>query len=332
MKKIKSLFFVASLTISMISGCSQSTAVNESSTSRDNKQQSDYPTRPITVIVSGSVGGGTDVGTRMTTAYWEKELGVPMPVSNISGARGQAIINLAKAKPNGYTIGMLSVPLLPAFYLDPETQSKKISLDSFTPIANLVSDYGVICIRAEEKRFTNVKELFEYAKKNEVTAAAASFGGDDHVAILKINKASNTKMVPVFLKSTTECLAGVLGGHVDVLFANVSEVYSNKQLKVIAVMSKTRSPYLPEVPTLEESGYPNIINSSSRGILAFGKLDPASRDILVRGLEKVNKNEEYLKKMKDIGMQIEFIPGEEYKKFLIKEEETLISIKSLFGW
>ncbi|MDF2522417.1 MAG: tripartite tricarboxylate transporter family receptor [Clostridiales bacterium] len=341
MKKFLSIALIFALSLGTLAGCNQKT--NKNNESKEQTQSNttaaakkiDYPTRPIKVIVSGSAGGASDIGMRAIAPFLEKELGQPITIENNAGGSGWiAWTDLATAKPDGYTLGIINIPALPAGYLDPKMK-RNLSLQSYTPIANNVSDFGVIAIRKDEKRFSNIKEVIEFAKKNEITATTGAVAGDDHIAILKINKAFNSKLLPIHGKSTPEYLASFLGGHVDILFANVSEVTAlqkNNELKVIAVMSKERSPYLPNVPTLEESGFTGVLNGSSRGFAGPAGMDPNLVAFISSALEKSMKNPEYVKKMKEIGLEIDYKNSDGFKKFIADEEEKIKSMKDLLGY
>ena len=167
MKKILKLLVILLLTVLIFAGCAdQASEIVEV----EKPGEIDFPTRPITLIVSFSAGGGTDVGARLLIPYVEKELGVNINVVNKPGGSGWVgWTELLSAKPDGYTIGYINTPNLLVGYLDPQFNRDE-NIDSFALISNHVVDYGAISISPKETRFTNAKELFEYAKINEVTA------------------------------------------------------------------------------------------------------------------------------------------------------------------
>ncbi|GAB7387021.1 tripartite tricarboxylate transporter substrate binding protein [Bacillaceae bacterium] len=310
---------------------SESNAGNSSSA--QSGEGSDYPNKPITLIVAYAAGGGTDVGARILVPYLEKELGVPVNVVNKPGGGGWIGWNeLANAEPDGYTIGYINTPNFMTGYLDPQYK-REHNLESFIPIANHVTDPGVIAIRNDEKRFSNIQELIEYAKQNELTTTSTGVGSDDHLAALKLNDKFGTKLKPVHNGGAAESRTAVLGGHVDLLFANAGEVFQmhkDGEVKIIAVMAEERSPFLPDVPTMKESGF-DVVSGSARGIAAPKGVDPEKIEILRAALEKGIKNEEQGKKMAGMGLQVDYKEGEEYKNMLVQDEKGVIELRHLLG-
>jgi tripartite-type tricarboxylate transporter receptor subunit TctC len=341
MKKFLSLSLAVALTLTLSAcgGGTQATSAGQTPASsgeaKTGANQEKYPNKPINLIIAYAAGGGTDVGARILMPYVEKELGVPINIINRPGGGGWiGWSELASAKPDGYTIGYINTPNFMTGYLDPK-QKREHNLESFAPIANHITDPGAIAIRKDETRFTNIKELIEFAKTNELTATSTGVGSDDHYAALKLNKKFGTKFIPVHNSGSAESQTAVMGGHVDVLFANVGELYNlhhNKEIKIVAVMSQERSPFLPDVPTLKESGFEGVISGSARGIAAPKGVDPEKLEILRAALEKGIKNEEQIKKQGESGLQVDYIDKEEYKQLLKDDEKGVLELRDLLGW
>ncbi|MDM5340445.1 tripartite tricarboxylate transporter substrate binding protein [Fictibacillus enclensis] len=330
MKKLLSMVLIMVL---LLAGCAGNKASSGSSKGGSGNAKG-YPKKAINVIVAYEAGGGTDSGARIMLPYVEKELGVPLNVVNKPGGGGWiGWSQLANSKPDGYTIGYINTPNFMTGYLDPKFKRKE-SLESFTPIANHVTDPGAIAIRADEKRFTTIKELVEYAKKKRLTATSTGVGSDDHYASLKMNDQLGTKFEPVQNKGSAESVTSVLGGHVDVLFANVGELMSlhkEGKIKIIGVMNKERSSFLPKVPTLEESGY-KVYSWSARGLAAPKGIDPEQLKVLQEAFEKGIKNKEQVEKMGKLGLQVQYLGGQDYKNLLQSDEDEVKKLGKLLGW
>lgn len=296
---------------------------------------SEYPDGPIKVIVSYAAGGSSDIGARVLMQYVEKELGVPVVVENRPGAGGWVgWEELLKAEPDGNTIALINTPNLMTGYLDPTTERDE-SLESFDLIANHITDPGVIAVNKDDDRFNSVEDVIEYAKENPTTTTSTGALGDDHIASLKLNKSLDTQFNAVHNGGAGESVTAVLGGHVDILFANVGDVttlYNDKEIKVLGVMSEERSTLLPEVPTLAEEGYEGIISSSSRGYAAPKGVDEEVMTVLQDAFEKAIANEEQIKKVEDTGLQVNYLKSEEYLEFLKEEENGIKEISDLLGW
>ncbi|MDQ0221139.1 tripartite tricarboxylate transporter substrate binding protein [Peribacillus cavernae] len=309
----------------------------ETSSSKESKAKgkSNFPNKPITLIVSFEAGGGTDTGARTLMPYVEKELGVPITVVNKPGAGGWVgWSELARAKPDGYTIGYINTPNLITGYVNPSFKRKE-NLDSFELIANHVTDVGAIAVRKDDDRFKDINDLVELAKKKQLTTTSTGVGSDDHFAAVKMNKNLGTKFEAVHTKGFGENLSNILGGHVDVMFANVGEVVKPQeegQLKVLAVMLPERSPLLPDVPTLKEAGMGDISSASARGIAVPKGMDKENLDILRAAFEKGIKNAKHQEKMEDMGLLVDFRKGDDYTNMLKDEEANVNNLKELLGW
>ena len=294
--------------------------------------QAQYPERNVTLIVPYGAGGGTDITARLLAKDIEPLLGKPVTVENRAGGGGWVGWGaLAKAAPDGYTIGYLNVPSLYAGYLDKQYKRTE-SLESFTPLMNHVIDYNIWSVRADSP-FRTVKDVIDAAKKepNKITVTGFGVGGDDHIATLAIEAETGARFVTVHHRSTAEGKTQVLGGHVQVLAANISEVAEEVRagtIRILGVMSAERSPFLPNSPTFREQGY-NQVWSVTRGIAAPAKLAKDAETKLVAALEKTLSSKEHQAKAEKLSLQPLIIKGEEYRAFLKKNEQDT---KKLMNW
>ncbi len=291
-----------------------------------------YPERNIVLIVPYGAGGGTDITARMLAKDLEAVLGKPVTVENRAGGGGWVGWgSLAKAAPDGYTIGYLNVPSMYAGYLDRQ-YNRSETLDSFTPLMNHVLDYNVWAVKADSP-FKSVKDVVDAAKKTPEAISVSAFGAgsDDHLAILSMEKENGIKLIAVHHKSTADAKTGALGGHLQVLGANISEVAEEARagtIRILGVMAPERSPFLPNVPTFKEQGF-NQVWSVSRGIAAPGNLPKNVQDTLTAALEKTLNSAEHQQKARQLSLEPRVIKGDDYRKFL-KDNE--VSTKTLMGW
>ena len=292
-----------------------------------------YPERNISLIVPYGAGGGTDITARLLARDLEPVIGKPVTVENRGGGGGWIGWGaLAAAKPDGYTIGYLNVPSMYAGYLDPAIGKRKENLESFTPIINHVIDYNIWAVKADSP-FKTVKDVIDAAKKKPETITVSAFGAgsDDHIAILGIEAETGTKFIVIHSKSTAEAKTQALGGHIQVLAANVSEVAEEVragQFRLLGVMAPERSRFLPQAPTFKEQGF-NQVWSVTRGIAAPAKLDKKVEATLTAALEKVIGSREHQEKAEKLSLEPLVIRGEAYRKFL-KDNE--VATKKLMKW
>lgn len=294
-----------------------------------------YPERPISTLISFGAGGNTDVGARILFPAVERELGVPLNIINRPGGGGWVgWTQLLNSPSDGYTLGYINTPNLITGYLDPQYR-RNVDLDDFEPIANHVTDYGVISINKDETRFSDVDELVAYAQANVLTASTTGANGDDHIAMLKMNHQYNTHFVPVHTTGTAEQRAAIQGGHVDVNFSNVGDTnmaHRNGDLNIIAIMAPERSSFIPDVPTLEELGYSGVISWSARGIAAPKGIDPAQRELLEAAFVRGMQDPEHMARMEEMGLMVDIRTGDAYREMLEEEEESVRALEDLLGW
>ena len=322
-KKLFFLMFVCVLSISLLlvsSGAALAAA---------------FPTKPVTLIVPYPPGGGSDIGARLLSVEAEKILGQPISIVNQPGAGGwigwTALLN---TKADGYTIAHINTPNVITGYVDPQQKRDK-TLDNFAPILCFCIDDGILAINPKETRFTDMKSLIAFAQKNEVTAAVTGAASDDDILLKTLNKELNTKFVPVISRGAAETIPAVMGGHVDILIANVGEVKNpaaNGDLKPIAVTALERTPIMPDVPTVKELTGAAVVGASARGLAAPAGTDPAVLKVLIDAFSKAAQVQSFRDKMMGQGLNVVAIAGDDYMKKMKEEEANVKSLAPLFGW
>jgi len=285
----------------------------------------EYPTRFITLMVPWPAGGGADTAARILASIAEKRMGQPIIVVSRAGAGSQVgLTELARQKPDGYYLGMPSLPALNTIILDRERRAA-FNVDSFLPIINQVLDPGIIYVKAGSP-YKTLKDLLEDAKKRpgEIRAATTGILGDDHLAILMLEEAANVKFRLVHFDGAATMLTAALGGQVDVAFDNVGTVavrIKARELVCLGVMDHERSKFIPDIPTLGELGFPTIISSSTRGIMGpKGIPDPIVKKIQAVFLEAM-QDPGHVEKMEKAGLAIKPMVGPEYKKYFLDLHE-----------
>ncbi|MFL9825651.1 tripartite tricarboxylate transporter substrate binding protein [Rhodoplanes sp. SY1] len=294
--------------------------------------RAEFPDKNLTLIVPYGAGGGTDIGARLLAKDLEPLVKQPVIVQNITGGGGwTGWGTLAAAKPDGYTLGLLNAPSFYMGYLDPKL-GRKERLESFTPLINHVIDYVVITV-VPGSPYKTVKELVEAAKAKPgtISITAHGVGGDEHLAIMQLERMTGAKFKVIHNKATPESKSQVLGNHVQVLACNLSEIVTevkDNQLRVLGVMSPTKSRFLPTSPTFKEQGY-DIEASVSRGVAGPAGLPKDVEEKLVAWLDKVVTSKEHQEKADSLFLELRSIKGDAYRKFLKDNEQT---VKDLMGW
>lgn len=280
----------------------------------------DYPTKPISMIIPFPAGGSTDVGGRIVAALLEKELGQPVQVVNKGGAGGQVgWTELAMAKPDGYTIGMMSLPHLPAVVVDPERKAA-FKQEDIVPLASQALDPTQVAVRGDAP-YKSFKELVDDAQKRgkQIKVGIVGIMQDDEIGYLQTAEAAKFEMQPVRFDGAAPTITALLGGHIDVTFCTVGDNYVQSKagkIKVLAVLDKERTTkFYPDVPTMKELGYGELLSASTRGFAAPRGVPEPIMKKLEDALLKVMKSEDHVKKIEDAGQPVKIMGREEFTKY-----------------
>jgi len=218
----------------------------------------DYPSRPIRLAVGFAPGGATDVVARLITGQLSQELGQTIYVENIPGASGFiAWRNIAAAAPDGYSLLMAenAIAIRPGFKdmtptFDPLTQLEPVAAVAHSPLALVV---------AEKVPANTVAELIALSRKTEKKLDYASAGNGSVAQLVweVVKDGAKIDAVDVPYRGGGPAMAAIISNQVDLIMASTQVAQpqvESKRLKALAVTGKTRSPALPNVPTLAEAG------------------------------------------------------------------------------
>ena len=290
-----------------------------------------YPDRPIQVIVPYPAGGGTDTVARTLVAELEKELGVSINVVNRGGGGGLVgSSTIARAKPDGYTIGLLASDI--SGY-EPQGLSD-LTYEDFTPIGQtneLASSVTVIA----DSPYKTINDLLTAIEEspNELKGTGATPGQNWHVGYLGMMQAAGLDTDSVIWVPTQ----GGTAGHMDVAAGNSTfstaslaearALIESDKLKALAVMSNDRSDLFPDVPTLKEQGVDHSFNIW-HGVVGPKDLPQEVLDVLLPAVEKAAKSEEFTSTLEGRGFTVVWRPRDEFKAYLADEYEAA---KTLFA-
>jgi len=219
--------------------------------------QADYPDKPIGVMVAYGPGGATDFQARIATLASGKEalIGQPIYILNKPGAGGRTGWNwfASEAPKDGYMLGAYNVPHFIAQSIVFDTA---YNINTLEPLGNWGADPAVLIV-GKDSPFNTVADLLAHADANPgaVTISGAGKFVGHHIAFLQFAKASGRDLTYIPAKGGVDALRLVKAGEVSAGFNNLSDsARSAADLKILAVADLTRHAYLPDVPTLMESG------------------------------------------------------------------------------
>jgi tripartite-type tricarboxylate transporter receptor subunit TctC len=250
-----------------------------------------FPAKPIRFVVGFPPGGAVDILARTVAPPLAETLGVQVVIDNRTGANGIIGAELvAKAAPDGYTIGLVSLSsLVLNVHMYPSIPYH--TLRDFTPLTTIGLAPFAIAVHPGVPA-KSLKELIALArsKPGTLTFGSPGIGGLQHLTIEMLNSAAKIRLVHVPYKGTGPALTDTLGGHIDGLVTAISGLIlfaKSGKLRVLALTGEQRSTVLPEVPTVREQGLPGFLVVSWYAIVASPNLPPAIANTLHAALVKV---------------------------------------------
>lgn len=294
----------------------------------------DFPSRPIGVMVAYGAGGATDFQARIVTMMAEQEdyLGQPIYVLNRPGAGGRVGWNqfVEKTDPDGYLLAAYNVPHFIAQSIAFPDKAK-YNINNLEPVGNWGADPAVLVV-PQDSAFNSVKDVVDFAKANPGKLSingAGKFVGH-HIAFLQFQKASGTQMTYIpHPKGGAGALKDVMGGQVQAGFNNLSDAFRSKdKLKILAIADLQRHEFLPDTPTLKESGLDvDDASVNFRGLMAPKGTPPEVIAFLAERVPLMFANKRRVaKRMKDGGSPLRIMNRAEVQAMWKKRQSSLTEL------
>jgi tripartite-type tricarboxylate transporter receptor subunit TctC len=217
-----------------------------------------FPTHPVTMIIPFAAGGPTDLLGRLIAQRMGEILGQNVVVENAGGAGGMTgSKRVADAAPDGYTIGVGTV----GTHAQNQTLYKKPLYNSatdFTPVA-LIAEVPIVLVTRKDLPVNNLKEFVAYAKANQAKMQFGSggVGAASHLGCVVLNTAMGTNVTHIPYKGGGPAMQDMIAGRIDFMCEIITTSkghIDHGSVKPLAVLSKTRSPVEPNLPTALEQG------------------------------------------------------------------------------
>ena len=244
----------------------------------------DWPNRPMTMVAPFAAGGSTDAIARIVADGLSAQLQQPVIVENIGGAGGMTGTNrVAKAVPDGYQFVLGNV----GTHAQNQSLYKKPLYDAvidFAPVV-LITDQSLVLVARKDFPANNLQEFIAYAKVNQsrLQYSSAGVGGSNHLACVLLNSAIGIDVTHVPYRSGGQAMQDLLAGRVDYQCPSLPTAMpqiTGKSVKAFAILSKNRSPSMPEVPSAHEQGLTDFDIPSWYGLF----LPRGTPDAIVRKL------------------------------------------------
>jgi tripartite-type tricarboxylate transporter receptor subunit TctC len=296
----------------------------------------DYPAKPVRIVVPFTPAGTTDIQARIVAQHLSEALKQSFVVDNRPGAAGNLGSELvAKAAPDGYTLLMCTVS---THGINPALYGAKIPYDAvkdFAPVS-LVSTVPNMLVVNPSVPAKSVQELIAYAKKNpgKLNFASSGSGTSIHLSGELFKTMTGIDMVHVPYKGSAPALTDLMGGQVDLMFDNMPssiEFVRAGKLRALAVTTARRSPALPDVPTVAESGVPGYEATAWFGVMAPGGTPKPIVDRLSAEIQTMVKKPEVRAKLAEQGAEPVGDTPDEFRTFVVAELDKWAKVVKAAG-
>ena len=284
-----------------------------------------YPVKPITMIVPFPPGGVTDLVARELAKRLSDGLGQPVVVDNRAGAGGNiGTAVLAKAQPDGYTLGVMTVS---AMSIGPHIHKSLsfVPAKDFTPITNIVNTPGAV-LAGIKTPYNSLQDLVKAAKAQpgKISYASVGLGSLPHLIAEKLSFDAGIGMVHIPYKGAAPAMQDLLSGVVELSFesslTNTVANYNSGRLKVLATTGSKRVPILGNIPTVAESGYPGFVAQGWFGFFGPAGLPPAITKRLNEIATNMLRDKAVVEKFDSLGIQADPSTQEQFVKFLQEQD------------
>lgn len=318
----------------IVAGCSSQSAQGPSQPA---KQEEPYPTRQIELVVPVGPGGLTDLTARAVADYVSKKWNQPILVVNKPGAGNVTGLQygLMQGKPDGYTV--VADNIAASVLMVAGMKNPPIKLEDRVFVSKFVENPMCFSVAADSP-FKDMKELVEWIKKNpekltHTTLSTTSMNALTAAELCKAIGVDYTKTQPILVKSGSEGITMIAGGHAILGDQSVQETYplaAGGKLRVLAIASKERSPLFPDVPTCQELGI-NIDVTWYGGI----SLPKGTPDYIVKKwdqtIAEMEKDPEFINKFKELHANTSYLNTADYNNSIKEQVEHYTQLFESIG-
>jgi tripartite-type tricarboxylate transporter receptor subunit TctC len=295
----------------------------------------DYPTKPIKLILPAAAGGPTDVPARLASQILQAKLGQPAVIENRPGAGGALGARVAAtAAPDGYTllVGNTSVlAVIPAVSASAGYDPVK----NFVPVVRMTESFQILVVNADSP-WKTLKEFVDYCKANpgKLNYAHTGAGGLPHLVGELFMLRSGCKMTAVPYRSGGESVTAVLAKAVDTTIEGIAITRSlilEGKLRALGGQNRTRTPLLPDMPTMAEAGVPGAEANTFYGLVAPAGTPPAIVKKINDAMNEGLATAEIQKTINNLGSESRPNSPEEFAAFIAAQHKIWIEVGKAAG-
>jgi tripartite-type tricarboxylate transporter receptor subunit TctC len=288
-----------------------------------------YPSKPVRIMVPYPPGGASDVTARILADKLSRRWGGrPVFVENKAGANGVVgTETVARADPDGHTLGLVA-----SSHVTNHALMKKVPYELSDMVAVTITaqvQLGLVVNPALPVR--NVQELIAYAKANpgKLSVATSGRGSNPQLWALAFQQMTGTQMVDVPYKGSSAAHPDLLSGQTQVMFDAVAAVMPHVKagkLRLLAVGGARRSPFLPDVPTMQEAGVPGYVNASWGAVIAPARTPRALVERLNADIVAILNEPDTKERMAVLSAEVTASSAEDAAAYMRSEELRLTKL------
>ena len=298
-------------------------------------QEEKFPTRPIEMVVPLPPGGAADLQARPLATAMEPILKQPIIIVNKPGGSAIGAQFVLGRKADGYTVlvsmpGLFSSPLVDDLFGRP----KKYKIDQFTPVARLSAD-PLVLVTHPKGPWKSVAEFMADARRRpgKITYASAGVYSGLHITMELFCAKEKIELKHVPYVGAGKAVVGLMGGHVDVMFSGTSPVLSHIKggsLRALAISDNKRFATLPDVPTLNESGFA-FQNYNPVGIVVAKATPPGVLRILRNAVRQAVRDPNFEEAMTKLGSAVAYLEADQFYATWVEEAKALAEVIKRIG-
>ncbi len=288
-----------------------------------------FPSRPITLLVPFPPGGSTDIQMRAFAEACSRAFGVNVVTENRPGAGATlSAAAMLRAQPDGYTIGQFPLPAMRLPFMqrmpfDPRTD--------FTPIIHLTGYLFMMAVRAESP-YQNWADLVADCRRRpgEVRWGNTGANGTPHLTLIELAQRESLDVIHVPFRGEADSTPNILGGHIEAAATGSGPItlINQGRMRALNVWPRSRSSKLPNVPTLLELGYENMVVTSPYGLVGPKGMNPEIVHRLHEGFRTALHDPAHLATLERLDMPLEYLNSADYAAFMARttdEEEARVT-------
>jgi tripartite-type tricarboxylate transporter receptor subunit TctC len=294
-----------------------------------------FPSRPITLLVPFPPGGATDIQMRSFAEAATRAFGVNVVTENRPGAGATlSASTVARARPDGYTIAQFPLPAMRLPFMQRMAFNPRTD---FTPIMHLTGYLFIMCVRGDSP-YRSWADLVADARRRpgEVRIGNTGANGTPHLANIDLATRANLDIIHVPFRGEGDAIPALLGGHIEATASGSGPLplIAEGRLRALNVWTRERSRRLPEVPTLLELGFQDMVITSPYGLVGPAGMDPEIVEKLHQGFRTALRDPTHLATLERLDMPVEYLSPTDYGAFIqrtVNEEEARVTRLGLRG-